>query len=93
MSISDNLFRRNENIAWRVIEGEALIVDTKKGFIYPLNEVATRVWESLDGRNSVNDIAAAIGKEFDCGRREEILQDIASFIEDGIKSGVLESCG
>lgn len=91
MNISDKIFKRNEDIAWRVIEGEALIVDTRKGLIYPLNGTATRIWESLDGRKKCGEIAASISEEFECGR-DDIAGDVASFIEEGIKSGVIIPC-
>ena len=56
----ENKFIRNNDIAWRVIDGEALVVSPKDSLIYPLNDVGARIWELLDGKRTVSDIASII---------------------------------
>lgn len=92
MNISKSIFKRNDDVAWRDIEGEALVVDSRKGLIYPLNETATRIWELLDGRKTCDDIVAAIEDEFE-EARSSIYRDAMCFFEDGVKKGLIERCG
>ena len=48
MTTLDSVIRRTDDTAWRVIESEALVVDSRNSLIYPLNPAATRIWELLE---------------------------------------------
>ena len=53
----------------REIAGEAILVPIRQNVgdlesIYTLNETAARVWELIDGKNTVRDIRDAIVTEF-----------------------------
>lgn len=47
-------FRVAEGVVGEVLEGEAVLLDTRSGHYYRLNRTGTRLWESLerDGRLS-----------------------------------------
>ena len=51
---SEVRFRVAEGVVGEVLEGEAVLLDTKSGHYYRLNRTGTRLWESLerDGRLS-----------------------------------------
>jgi hypothetical protein len=36
-----------DNILWRIVEEEALIMDVHVGYFYSLNPSATRIWELM----------------------------------------------
>lgn len=55
-------------VAWRVLDTEALVVDPKAGLLYPLNSVATRIWQLCDGTHSIEAIVATVADEFDAPR-------------------------
>ncbi|KPK40700.1 MAG: hypothetical protein AMJ78_06935 [Omnitrophica WOR_2 bacterium SM23_29] len=84
----ENKFIRNDDIAWRIIDGEALVVSPKSSLIYPLNEVATRIWELLDGKRTVFDISSIICDEFE-GDTAVIQKDVVDFIQDLLKGGLI----
>jgi hypothetical protein len=50
--------------AWRVIEGEAVILAVDTKVLRGLNAVGSRVWELIDGRRSVDEIVDTIVAEF-----------------------------
>jgi hypothetical protein len=50
-------------VAWQVIDGEAMIVDLDSGKTLGLNETATWIWSHLDGRTAI-DLAADLAAEF-----------------------------
>ena len=87
VSLEDR-FIRNNDIAWRVIDGEALVVSPKDSLIYPLNDSGTRIWELLDGKRPVSDIASIICEEFE-GDGKVIQNDVINFIEDLLKAGLV----
>jgi hypothetical protein len=72
---------RLPEIAWRVIDGEAVVVQPRTGMVYPFNAVATRCWELADGTCTENQIAALIADEFD-GPAEQISAEVSAFFED-----------
>lgn len=61
MDILNKISEKNKNLAWRIIDGEAVILplenqpqDGEKLAIF--KEIATRIWELIDGKKSVKDI-------------------------------------
>jgi hypothetical protein len=59
------ILSRSPRTAWRVIEGEAVILSLDTKAFRGLNPVGSRVWELIDGRRSVDEIVEAIAREFD----------------------------
>ena len=47
--LSAKRFIRKENIAWRYIEPEAILVHPRQRLTYPLNEIGAYLWRLLDG--------------------------------------------
>ncbi|MEW6088945.1 MAG: PqqD family protein [bacterium] len=87
MDLSDRRVKKNDNIAWRIIEEEALLVSPKDSLIYPLNNVGTRVWELLNGEKTCKDIIDIINEEFE-GEKTEINEDILDFIKKLTDNGL-----
>ena len=51
--------------AWRVYDGEAVILWPDDSTLNTLNAVGTLIWESADGKTPVSAIVARISEEFD----------------------------
>ena len=81
MDLSNKRVKRNEAVAWRVIEAESLLVDPKTALIYPLNEVASQIWELLDGETTCTEIVGIIDREFE-GDKKAVTADVTGFIEE-----------
>ncbi len=81
--------QRRPEIAWRVIEGEAIVVNPLAGLAYPFNPVATRCWELADGRSTVSEIASVIAEEFDVPF-EQAAQDVEGFISELHQKNMIE---
>ena len=61
--------KKKNDLAWRIIDGEAVVipldnqpVDGESLDIF--NATATRIWEFIDGNNSVSDIIKKIVNEY-----------------------------
>ncbi len=79
----------------RSIAGETILVPIKGNAadldsIYTLNQVGTRIWQLIDGRASVAQIADAIQHEFDVGR-EQALQDVLDFLASLQAAGLIQT--
>ena len=65
--------------AWRVYDGEAVILWPDDSTLNTLNPVGTLIWEAADGQRPLSAIVARICEEFDVDP-ERAEQDAAAFI-------------
>lgn len=65
--------------AWRVIEGEAVILSMDSKVLRGLNPVGSRVWELIDGRRDVEQIVDALVGEF-AVERERARAEVEAFL-------------
>jgi hypothetical protein len=78
----------------RKIEGDIVIVPLTSGIgsledeLYTLNETGRAIWERLDGKRSLRDIAAELASEFDAPL-EEIERDVSGIVDELIKRKML----
>ncbi len=75
MNILDKVYKKSDSIVSRKIADEFLLVPIKQNVgdlesIYTLNEVATRVWELIDGKKKVKEIKDKIVEEFEVTPQE-----------------------
>ncbi|MEK7449984.1 MAG: PqqD family protein [Planctomycetota bacterium] len=88
MNTLNKVVRKNESIAYRIIEGEALLVSPADNLIYPLNPVATRIWELLDNKRETHQIISIVSEEFDA-LPATIQNDTVSFIDELASKGLV----
>ena len=82
------------NFVTRRILAETVIVPVRGGVgnldaIFTLNEVGGRIWELLDGRRSVRQIADALRREYDVSS-EEAERDLLEFLASLGSAGLIE---
>jgi hypothetical protein len=65
--------------AWRVYDGEAVVLCSDDSTLNTLNAVGTLIWESADGKTPVSAIVARISAEFDV-EPERAARDTMAFI-------------
>ncbi len=67
----DSAYLPSEDVVARDIEGEFILVPLTSGIgdmedeIYTLNETARAIWERLDGKRSLREVAEALKAEFE----------------------------
>ncbi|MEW5950153.1 MAG: PqqD family peptide modification chaperone [Thermodesulfobacteriota bacterium] len=74
-------------IAWRIIAGQAVIVNLQMGIFNVLNPVATRIWELADGQMGIEEISQRIYQEFEISRntaRIDCLELINQLLSKGL---------
>ena len=63
-----NVFpERNPKLAWREIEGEAVIISPEDSHVHELNETASLVWKRADGKHSADELARVVVESYDVG--------------------------
>lgn len=53
------------NVAWQIVDGEAIVVDLASGRTIGLNATGTFLWSQLDGARDAAALAAAMAREFE----------------------------
>ncbi|MEW5807149.1 MAG: PqqD family protein [Acidobacteriota bacterium] len=81
--------KRSKDAAFRVIDGQAIVVLPEKSEVKILNEVGSRIWQLMDGNVSVDDICTKICTEYEVSR-EAALSDVMNFIKQLGDQGMLE---
>ena len=79
--LESGMLKRNGNVLWRELDGEAVLLDPAEGCSYNLNRVGTCVWKLLDGNHTITDITTLICTEFDV-EHDQALQDIELLLND-----------
>lgn len=80
---------RNERLAWRVLEGEAVILYPEAGTLHRLNVTGTRMWELLDGKRSLAEVAAGLAAEYDVAPTDAV-RDLQAVAADLMAAGLVE---
>lgn len=74
--------------AWRIIEGEAVILSMETKVLRGLNPLGSRVWELIDGKRSMDEIVGQIVREFDVETRQAD-EDVGRFVQELLDKGLV----
>lgn len=81
-------YRQNSNVAFRVIEGKAVLIVPETAEIKGLNETGTFVWALLQTPASLEEIALAIAARFEVGAAQA-RADATAFLAEMQKKGLV----
>lgn len=90
----DVAYAPSEDVVAREIVGELVIVPLAAGIgdmedaLYSLNETGRAIWERLDGRKSLRQVAAELSQEYDAPG-EEIEQDAIGLVGELLRRRML----
>ncbi len=79
---------KNENIQWKLIEGKAVLLDIDEGVLFELDEMATNIWLTIDGRKTGQDIVNYLVENFEV-ERARAEKDLYKFLKDLFRAEVL----
>ncbi|HNQ77070.1 MAG TPA: PqqD family protein [Acidobacteriota bacterium] len=76
--------KKNPDVSWQMVEGQAVLIHNRLGEIMVLNEVGSLIWKNIeDGQEKT---ASLIVQEYEVSE-EQARSDMADFLRD------LENCG
>ena len=90
----ESILARSEDIVPREIEGELIIVPIASGIgdmedeLYTLNETGRSIWERIDGKRSIRDIAADLSIEYSAPL-DIITRDVLGLTGELVKRKIL----
>jgi len=68
------------DVAFRTIDDEGVVLDLSTGTYFGLNTSGTRMWQLLAEHQSLRNVVAALGREFDA-RPGTLERDLLAFVE------------
>ena len=88
------IYIQSDDMVAREIEGELIIVPLTSGIgdmedeLFTLNETGRAIWDRLDGKKSLKDVAAELRAEFE-EKPGEIEQDVVGLTSELLKRRML----
>ncbi len=76
--------KKNPDVSWQMVEGQAVLIHNRLGEIMVLNEVGSLVWKNIE--EGADRTAHLIAEEYDVPE-EQAKSDMAEFLKE------LENCG
>jgi hypothetical protein len=83
-----DFLKHKEDVIAQPVAGQVVLFDLASGNYYSLNELGARIWELLDGKRALTDVAGELTSEYDAPP-EEIEQDLRALAEDMLRNGLL----
>jgi hypothetical protein len=85
---SDTTFETSDNIAWRNINEEVVILNLKSGEYFTLNDVGQVIWLAITDKNNIEEIRQKVVDNFDVSP-ENAAKDIDKFLTGMLNEGLL----
>jgi coenzyme PQQ synthesis protein D (PqqD) len=86
--LPDGYPAQNPKAAWRVYDGEAVIVSPQDSTLHTLNAVGTLIWEAADGRTALETIVGRVCEAFEVDAATAA-RDAAAFVDALTRRGLL----
>ena len=88
MSILEKKPLKNEKYPFRIIDGQALIIDPSANVIKLLNGVGTQIWDWIDGKRTGNEILQNIIDEYEVSS-EIAKTDLVKFLQELLAGNII----
>lgn len=88
MELLNKPLKRKE-IPFRIIEGEAVLVDTNKNRVLHLNKTATAIWEYLKTKRDLGEIESHLLGRFEIDKGK-LKVDIKEFVTELLEKSAID---
>ena len=75
----DRVLKHKDDVRYRVVGEEAVVVRQNAAEVVALNDVGARILELIDAKSTVGQVIETMSSEYDVDR-EELAQDIENFV-------------
>ncbi len=76
------LFMQSDKVASRIIDGNAVLVDTEGGYVNVLNDVGSAIWDFIQTPRSFEEIADMTLSSFEYEGVDDVRSDIDAFLKE-----------
>ncbi len=85
----ESKFRLREDVRYRVVGNEAVVVRQEAAEVVALNAVGARVLELMSDERSIDEVVNALISEYDVDR-PTLESDVETFVGEIVEAGILE---
>jgi hypothetical protein len=85
----DDFVRVSEQVVFRTIDGEAVLLHLDRGLYFGLDPIGTRVWEALVEHGCARPAMIALLDEYDV-TRELLTRDVTRLLNELADNGLVE---
>ena len=81
------VLRTNPAIIWKMVHGEAVLLNPANGEYFGLNEVGSAIWQQMDGQKSLAEICKLLLAEYDVAPavlEADMLELIGELLQKGL---------
>ena len=78
-----------DKVTYRIIDGEAVILNLDNGFYYSLNEVGTKIWQDIDKGTDLNKTLSLLKEEYQIPEKQ-LKGDLLTLLKDLNKEKLIE---
>ena len=84
----ERVLEHSPDIIWRLVHGEAVLLNPGNGEYFGLNEVGSAIWGNLDGQRTLTEALSLALAEYDAPR-EVMEADAAELITELLQKGLV----
>jgi hypothetical protein len=84
----DATFRIPDEVVFRELDGEAVVLNLDTGIYFGLDAVGTRIWRLIEDRKPLRDVLVALVDEYDAPP-DRLQRDLLAFVEHLNGKGLL----
>ena len=81
MKKKGEMYKIREEILWKVVDGEAVVVNPESDNFFYFNKTGTAIWELLAENYGVEEILEKLSKKYKTSQKK-IQKDFEKFVED-----------
>ena len=89
MSNPDRVLKHRDDVRYRVVGDEAVVVRQDAAEVIALNDVGARVLELIDASTTVTQLIDTMASEYDVAR-DELTRDVEQFVAAMQDAGIVE---
>jgi len=86
----DSVLRRSDNVLFQEVGGEAVLLDLGSEQYFGLDPVGTRIWDLIDGTNTIGAVHRRLCEEYDAPSTT-VESDLLSLVRQLLDAGLLQA--
>jgi hypothetical protein len=88
LTLNDHLQPRGDEVAAKVIDGEAIIINLANGIYYSMDKVGGFIWEMIEEKRTLGEIIAATVARYDVSR-EQAQAEIEALVDEILRENLI----
>ncbi len=85
----DRVLKHKDDVRYRVVGEEAVVVRQNAAEVIAVNDVGARILELIDAKSTVSQVIERMSSEYDVDR-DELTQDVENFVTAIHDAGIVE---